>query len=248
MVITNLRAAERSIGQGPTQDLRLVDDAFATSVTLQLVLGKLYYKRGKLKKSIRHLEEGIKGAELLEDSRLLSLGYSSLGDVYYQERRYDRAKIAYQRAIALESVSPAQTAFGAADTLEGLEDATVPYQRAVEIDPDNAWSYYGLGLANSRRGNFAAAIGNFIESIEINPHFLPARLQLAAIYSEQGNYRGAVAEYQRAIEACRSDDELLPDLYFGMGDSYRAQAEYGLAVESYQRAIKALRSQNLLLP
>jgi tetratricopeptide (TPR) repeat protein len=243
MVITHLPAAERSLVQGASEDLRLVDETLATSVALQLVLGRLYYKRGKLKKSIRHLEEGIKGAEQLEDSRLLSLGYSSLGDVYYREGRRDEARAAYQRAIVLESVSPVpMSRAGTSDTLEGLEDPSLSFQRAVEIDPDNVWSYYGLGVVCGRKGNYAAAVAKFIECVEINPRFMPARLQLAAIYYEQGNYRAAVSEYQRAIEICRMDDELLPDLYFGMGDAYRAQAEYGLAVASYQRAINALRS------
>jgi tetratricopeptide (TPR) repeat protein len=243
MVITHLRTAERSIGQEPHEELRLVDETFATSVALQLVLGKLYHKRGKLRKSIRHLEEGIKGAEQLEDSRLLSLGYSSLGDVYYQEGRYDQAKAAYRRAIALESVSSPPTSLaGASGALERLEDHSLAFQRALEIDPDNVWSYYGLGVAYSRKGDYAAAVAKFVECIEIVPRFMPARLQLAAIYYEQADYRAAVSEYQRAIETCRTDDELLPDLYFGLGDAYRAQAESALAVASYQRAINALRS------
>lgn len=249
MVTTHLRAAERFISQETSQDLRLVDETFATTVALQLVLGKLYYKRGKLKKSLRHLEEGIKGAEQLEDSRLLSMGYSNLGDVYYQEGRFGEAKAAYQRAIELESISSAEP--GLAETagpLTGLEDTTVPFQRAVEIDPGNVWSYYGLGVAYTRKGNNAPAIAKFIECIEISPHFMPARLQLAAIYFEQANYPAAVAEYQRAIEICRMDDELLPDLYFGLGDAYRAQSEYGLAVASYQRAVNALQTQQPRLP
>ena len=249
MVITHLRGAERSIGLGTSEALRLVDETFATNVALQLVLGKLYYKRGKLKKSIRHLEEGIRGATQLEDSRLLSLGYSSLGDVYYQEGRYDQAKAAYQRAIELESVSPAEMGYAdPSGMLALMEDASIPFQRAVQIDPDNVWSHYGLGVAYGRKGNYAPAVAKFVECIEINPRFMPARLQLATIHYEQGNYQAAVSEYQRAIESCRTDDELIPDLYFGMGDAYRAQGEYALAVASYQRAIDALQSQKPLLP
>jgi tetratricopeptide (TPR) repeat protein len=243
MVITHLRAAERSIGQELPQELRVLDETFAASVALQLVLGKLYHKRGKLKKSIRHLEEGIKGAEQLEDSRLLSLGYSSLGDVYYQEGRHDEAKAAYRRAIALETVSSAPMSLtGASGALERLQDPSLAFQRALEIDPDNVWSYYGLGVAYSRKGDYAAAVAKFVECIEIVPRFMPARLQLAAIYYEQGNYRAAVSEYQQAIEICRRDDELLPDLYFGLGDAYRAQDEFALAVSSYRRAINSLQS------
>lgn len=243
MVITHLRAAERAVGPRASQDLRLLDETFATSVALQLVLGKLYLKKGNLKKSIRHLQDGIKGAEQLEDSRLLSLGYSNLGDVYYQEGRLDEAKSAYRRAIMLESVSPVRVNLaGASGTLEALEDSSLAFQRAAEIDPDNVWSYYGLGVAYSRKGNYPAAIAKFVECIEIVPRFMPARLQLAAIYYEQGDYRAAVDEYRRAIETCRPDDELLPDLYFGMGDAYRAQADYSSAVASYQHAINALRS------
>jgi tetratricopeptide (TPR) repeat protein len=243
MVMTRLRAAERSVGRMPPEELRLVDETFAASVALKVVLGKLYHKRGKLKKSIRYLEEGIKGAQQLEDNRLLSLGYSSLGDVYYQEGRNDEAKAAYRHAIALESVSQSSMNWAAASgALEHLEDPSLAFERALEIDPDNVWSYYGLGVAYSRKGDFGSAVAKFVECIETVPRFMPARLQLAAIYYEQGNYPAAVSEYQHAIDACRTGDELLPDLYFGLGDAYRAQNEFALAVASYQRAVDALQS------
>jgi Flp pilus assembly protein TadD len=244
MVITHLSAsAERSLRQEPPEALCLVDETFATSVALQLLLGKLYCKKGKFRKSVRHLEEAIKGAEQLRDNRLLALGYSSLGDVYYREGRHGEAKAAYQRAVELESVLPAQTSLADAyQTLEGLEDVSIPFERAVELDPSNVWSYYGLGVAYNRKRDHTAAVLKFIQCIEISPRFMPARVQLAALYYEQGNYQAAVSEYQKAIDLCRRDDELLPDLYFGLGDAYRAQANYDLAVAFYHKAINALGS------
>lgn len=113
-------------------------------------------------------------------------------------------------------------------------------ERAAEIGPDNVWTLYGLGVAFASKGNYGSAIPRFVECVGINPRFMPARLQLAAIYYEQGNYSAAALEYQNAIETCRCDDELLPDLYFGLGDAYRAQAEYPLALAAYHRAIDAL--------
>jgi tetratricopeptide (TPR) repeat protein len=38
------------------------------------------------------------------------------------------------------------------------------------------------------------------------------------------------------------DDELLVDLYLGLGDVYRAQGNYELSIASYQQAIRAVRS------
>lgn len=113
-------------------------------------------------------------------------------------------------------------------------------ERAAELDTNNIWTPYGLGVAFARKGSYGAAIASFVECIEINPRFMPALLQLAAIYYEQGNYTAAVSEYQTAIDACRADDDLLPDLYFGLGDAYRAQGEYAFALAAYQRAIRAL--------
>ncbi len=243
MVITDLSTAEQSLPREPSEEFLLADETFATAVALQLLLGKLYGKKGNFKKSIRHLQDAIKGAERLSDNRLLTLGYSFLGDVYYREGRRGEAKAAYRRAIELESVLPAR--MGLADVyhiLEGLKEVSLPFERAVELDPRNVWTYYGVGVAYSRKGDYEAAITKFIHCIDMSPHFLPPRVQLAAIYYEQGNYPAAVSEYQKAIEICRVNDELLPDLYFGLGDAYRAQANYDLAVTSYQKAIKALRS------
>lgn len=243
MVITDLGTAEQFLPLEPSPELRLADERFATGVALQLLLGKLYAYEGNFDKSVRHLQDAIKDAEHLSDNRLLALGYSSLGDVYYREGRHGKAKAAYRRAAELESILPAR--MGLADVyhmLESLEEVSPPLERAVELDPSNIWAYYGLGVAYSRKGDYDAAIPKFLQCVDLSPHFLPPRVQLAAIYHEQGDYRAAVSEYQKAIEICRANDEFLPDLFFGLGDAYRAQGNYDLAVASYQEAIKALRS------
>lgn len=113
-------------------------------------------------------------------------------------------------------------------------------ERAAEMDTDNVWTPYGLGVAFARKGSYGSAIASFVECIEINPRFMPALLQLAAIYYEQGNYAAAVSEYQTAIDTCRANDDLIPDLYFGLGDAYRAQGEFALALAAYERAIHEL--------
>jgi tetratricopeptide (TPR) repeat protein len=119
-------------------------------------------------------------------------------------------------------------------------DMPLSFERAAEIDAYHVWNLYGLGVEFASEGNYGSALAKFAECVQVKPSFMPARLQLAAIYYDQGNYPAAVSEYQNAIDGCRRDDELLPDLYFGLGDAYRAQGQVSLAILAYRRAINAL--------
>ncbi len=224
-------------------ELTAPEDSLVTCAALQLLLGKLCYARGEFDKARRYLQQILSDAEHLPDRRILSLTYASLGDVYYREGSYSQAMPAYRRAIELGDVESAAPLKGQPDAVFGaFTDSFVPFRRLIDMDPTNVWGYYALGVALERGGKSAEAIAEFEHCAEVDPQFIPGRLQLAALYHEQGNYSGSVSEYRAAIEACEATEELVPDLYLGLGDAYRASGEDDRAIVCYEEAINAIRS------
>ncbi len=221
-----------------------MENTFPIRAALELLYGKYYLARGNLDKSFRHLDRAVKSAGQLNDRQLQALGYAGIGDVYSRQGKLDDAQSAYRRAVELGvSNSPLNDVLARVlDEKKGAGDDEEPLRRAVELSPDDVWSYYGLGANYSRNGNAAAAIAQFHQCLELEPRFMPARVQLAAIYYEQGNYPACIAEYRMAIQASRSSEDLLPDLYFGLGDAYRAYGDYEQALDSYRQGISVLET------
>ena len=53
--------------------------------------------------------------------------------------------------------------------LEQLDRAAACFEKALEIEPEHAESLNGLGAVEVRRGNSAAALKAFDQSLQINP-------------------------------------------------------------------------------
>ena len=64
--------------------------------------------------------------------------------------------------------------------LGNLRQAIEDYDRAIEINPENAGAYYNRGVAYGKLGDHRQAIEDYDRAIEINPE-----------YAEAYNNRGA---------------------------------------------------------
>jgi arylsulfatase A-like enzyme/Flp pilus assembly protein TadD len=61
------------------------------------------------------------------------------------------------------------------------------YKKAIELDPDYAAPYYGLGHAYRQQGNLEGAIYCWKKALETNPDFSQVRLDLAMAYLNIGD-------------------------------------------------------------
>ncbi len=82
-----------------------------------------------------------------------------------------------------------------------LDDAIAELQKAVMLAPGSAECHYNLGRAFAAASRFTDALPQFEAAAKITGNHEPAILQmLAAMYSETGNYRQAVATAQQALD------------------------------------------------
>jgi tetratricopeptide (TPR) repeat protein len=115
--------------------------------------------------------------------------------------------------------------------------------RFVTLSPNNAAAnyYYGIALWKRRSPAREAATTKqvqslFERSVQIEPHFSAAHLQLGILHSEHGDFTQAIAEYKQAIESAspKSAAQLeeahyrLAQAYRETGDIAKAKAELDL--------------------
>jgi tetratricopeptide (TPR) repeat protein len=92
------------------------------------------------------------------------------------------------------------------------QEAIEAYSKGIELDPQNATSYYNRGNVYGRRlGNYPLAIEDFNRAIELNPEFVSAYDNRANANFLLGNYREAIRDCEQAIRLDPKDP--LPYFY-----------------------------------
>jgi Flp pilus assembly protein TadD len=85
------------------------------------------------------------------------------------------------------------------------EGATRAYQRALELEPNDAVAHYDLGLALARTGKFEDAIRHLERALELEPSegnrraLVSAHVDHGVELTKSGDDRGAIAAYRAAL-------------------------------------------------
>lgn len=115
-----------------------------------------------------------------------------------------------------------------------LEPAAAAYQRASLLDPgDFRWAYL-LATVNALRGEQQAAIDGLEHALTLDTrNYLPARLQLAELWLDAGNY----ARSEEFFAPLRDDPSLGVWAHYGLGQLLLQQDEAAAAAEELTAAV-----------
>jgi tetratricopeptide (TPR) repeat protein len=80
-----------------------------------------------------------------------------------------------------------------------LNSAVDAYLRVIQLDPQNKFAYYNLGVIEQGRGELQAAEGHYRTTLGLDPDFVPALFNLAILRTEAGAEE-AVSLYEHLIE------------------------------------------------
>lgn len=103
-----------------------------------------------------------------------------------------------------------------------IDEAVIAARRATAIDPDDANTWWQLGLAIFEKDGAAAATGHFKKTVELEEGFAYGWHRLGAAYKKTGMLDEAIASWEAAIEI---DDDRL-DTLKALADAYN-QREFG---------------------
>lgn len=113
------------------------------------------------------------------------------------------------------------------------EDAIADFQKAAQLEPDNAYAYNNLGCVYKYQEKYTLAIEALKKAIEVMEG-----AQTPLPYSNLGNCYERMGRYEDAVEAYKKDLELFPNkisLYDDLAGAYARLRRYEDAVEALKR-------------
>lgn len=107
-----------------------------------------------------------------------------------------------------------------------------PQPTPVPLGPE---VYYRAGLDRRAVGDMEDALLAFSQAIQVDPTFVPARLQRGAIYLAMGEAEAALADAQMAVAADPANGEA----YALLGEVFRLGfGDYQRALDAYEQAVR----------
>jgi tetratricopeptide (TPR) repeat protein len=145
----------------------------------------------------------------------------------------DQVSRAYEEARAKPRDATAVGRLGMMFQVYGkYELAETCYIRARGLDPKSSrWPYY-LGIIEKSLGKNEQAISCTRESLQIDGSYAPARIRLAQLLLDSGDF-GQSAELSRSVIAQNGN---LATAHFVLGQALAGRGEWPAAIESYRRA------------
>ncbi len=126
------------------------------------------------------------------------------------------------------------TAIGVIVRAEDAPRALEYFRKAVDLNPDDFWAWFNMGLVYEDREVFEQATRAYKNAVRINPLYAQAQNNLGYSYKERRFYAYAVEHYRKAIE-------LLPDnpgFYYNIGNAYSHQEKIDEAFNAYRKALE----------
>ena len=117
--------------------------------------------------------------------------------------------------------------------LERWELAEAIMERALQLAPERAESFYLLGQIKLGQDERDAARANFQQALELDPYFAEARNNLAIMRHEAGNFDSAFEHLQKVVDHAPHYVEA----WVNLGNTQKAMGDYGDAEQSYQEAL-----------
>ncbi len=163
--------------------------------------------------------------------------YKSLGDCLFRLQEYQKAIVAYKKALAL---SPKHTGIltnlGAAyQQLSNWEEAIGAYKGVLAQAPADRNALNNLGVIELERNNLQKAEELFSEVIEIDSNWPEAYMNLGIVQRFLGKYADSKASYQKVIQLSPDNPAAHLNLgmaHLGLGEFKQGWREYLWRVHS----------------
>jgi|GEM_PF-467100 len=176
----------------------------------------------------------------------LSGAYMGRGEQLFSAGNYSGAITQYRNAIEINPDPRYYNRLAIASRRSNQEaQAVEAFQKAIELDPEYAVAYAGLGGTYVGMQRFDDAIEIFKKALELEPTMRQARVGLAASYTAQGNEhlnrgraRDALSVLQEAVEVNPQNHQahlLLAVAYNRTGQPQDAEQHARSAIEYKQR-------------
>ena len=113
----------------------------------------------------------------------------------------------------------------------GHESATAYYQKALQIQPQNAEIYWRVGNSLAQQQRFSAAIAVYRMALTIQPALPQVYFELAKLLEKQGRWERAIDYYQKVLELQlhgygEQKEWIKKEFYLARPQFYRTSSRY----------------------
>jgi tetratricopeptide (TPR) repeat protein len=113
------------------------------------------------------------------------------------------------------------------------QDSEALFRHGVEVTGNNDRLHNGLGIALYKKGQTAAAIGQYREAIRLNPNYAQTHNSLGTALVRGGQIDEAIRQFQEAIRL----DPGRPDAHYNLGTVLYQQGRTAEAIDQFREAL-----------
>ncbi len=235
----------------------------STNPTVWNEKGNIHFQNGAYEDAIRAYNKAIE----LDSS--FGWPYSNLALTYLTLGKFAEAILLYQRSTTLLETDMEKAAVWNSlgnmyRHLNDYENALNAYQKADDLDPENAGRRGSMDLSYSepnsqnaqvwielgnlffKAGSYNEAVGSYEKAVRIDPTSGWAHSNLAMGFVLQSKYNEAVPLYLKSIELF-TDDRDKATAWNRLGNVYRKMNDYENAKKAYQNAVLLSNEKTSLL-
>jgi len=189
--------------------------------------GKSYYLKAKLTAdsdqvaktvdALRHDKERSK--ELSEAKKTAEEALNEIGrlkNMLGSAQSNSIQQMAYKKAV--NELSASELFYQGFTQLRSnnYKEAISAFNKAVDLNPNNAEAYSNRGLAYNNLGNYEMAIRDYERAIFLKPKYAQAYYLLGIAHKNTGDIKQAIQSYEQSIDA----DPLFAEAYYKLGVIY----------------------------
>ncbi|MEE2708062.1 MAG: tetratricopeptide repeat protein [Gemmatimonadota bacterium] len=124
---------------------------------------------------------------------------------------------------------------GIAHEQQGIDECAMhDFERALQVDADDAETLLNIGCLRSKLGQYNEAELNYKHVLELNPQQVDASFNLGIIHNRRGLYGRAIKEFERVIDLDPGNTEA----YFHLGKTYDHLERYDDAINMFEELLK----------
>jgi len=197
--------------------------------------------QGKLQTALKYHKNGqLPEAEIIyrqiieeesDNYNVLNL----FGILLFQHKRYEEAITYIEKAVEIKPTAYFYINLGNIHSAKGDMDKAINYyNEALELNPDEAEPWFGLGVCYKNKNEYDKAIECYEKAISIRPSFYSAHINIGNIYKLKNELDKAVEFYKKALLFNQNDS----DAYNSLGLLYFDRYEIEEAIYCFKKAIQ----------
>ena len=199
-------------------------------------LGEIYRLDGDANNAIKYFKKAVS----INNKASLQ---KRLGDCYKELKKYQEALECYNKSISINKQETSQEKNHAVSCYNEMADIRILQEKyseakklalkGLEILPDNANLHFIAAFACEKDNNSTEAIEEYLKTIELNPTFTTAYINVSALYNAVGKPQEAVDILKKGLKHDATNYKLLNNL----GNALQKLEFYEEAIKNYKKAI-----------